>query len=158
MKKYFVLFVLLLISSVSNAQDSMLDSQGCYESEAVRICSYKEAYLKNDMVGIVPLAKFEVSYEKADKTYCVYVKFDSSIVNADVKFVRGSASEGYLYEGNDRISKQKVSVFSRDKLSLYAKNHGVSSKSSIKDYEKEGINLIFPKTYTISSVVPIKNK
>lgn len=110
------------------------------------------------MVGIVPLTNFEVSYEKADKTYCVYVKFDSSIVNADVKFVRGSASEGYLYEGNDRISKQKVSVFSRDKLSLYAKNHGVSSKSSIKDYEKEGINLIFPKTYTISSVVPIKNK
>lgn len=159
MKKYFVLFSLLLITVASNAQESITDSLGCYESSSIRLCSYEEAYLKNDIAGIVKLDEFEVSYDKSGKAYTVYVKFDSSIVNAEVKYVRGSTSEGYLYEGIVRNSRdrEKVTVFCRNKLSLYTKNHGVISKSSIKDYEKEGINLIFPKTYTISSVVPVKN-
>lgn len=46
MKKYFVLFTLLLIAVVSNAQESITDSLGCYESSSVKFCSYKEAYLK----------------------------------------------------------------------------------------------------------------
>ena len=54
-------------------------------------------------------------------------------------------------------TKKKLLYFCKNKLSLYTQNHGVASKSIIKDYEKEGINLIFPKTYIISSVVPIKN-
>lgn len=159
MKKYFVLFTLLLIAVVSNAQESITDSLGCYESSSVKFCSYKEAYLKNDMAGVVRLDEFEVSYDKLGKAYTVYVRFDSSIVNAEVKYVRGSVSEGYLYDGVVKNSRdqEKVTVFCKNKLSLYTQNHGVASKSIIKDYEKEGINLIFPKTYIISSVVPIKN-
>ena len=64
MKKYFVLFTLLLIAVVSNAQESITDSLGCYESSSVKFCSYKEAYLKNDMAGVVRLDEFEVSYDK----------------------------------------------------------------------------------------------
>ena len=159
MKKYFVLFTLLLITAMSNAQESITDSVGCYESPSIRLSSYKEAYLKNDIAGIVKLDEFEASYDKSEKSYTVYVRFDSSIVNAEVKYVRGSASEGYLYEGIVKNSRdrEKVTVFCRNKLSLYTQNYGVTSKGSIKDYEKEGINLIFPKTYTISSVVTIKN-
>lgn len=159
MKKYFVLFTLLLIAVVSNAQESITDSLGCYESSSVKFCSYKEAYLKNDMAGVVRLDEFEVSYDKLGKAYTVYVRFDSSIVNAEVKYVRGSVSEGYLYDGVVKNSRdrEKVTMFCRSKLSLYTQNYGVTSKGSIKDYEKEGINLIFPKTYTISSVVTIKN-
>ena len=73
--------------------------------------------------------------------------------------MRGSVLEGYLYDGVVKNSRdqEKVTVFCKNKLSLYTQNHGVASKSIIKDYEKEGINLIFPKTYIISSVVPIKN-
>ena len=150
MKKYFVLFTLLLITAMSNAQESITDSVGCYESPSIRLCSYKEAYLKNDIAGIVKLDEFEASYDKSEKSYTVY---------AEVKYVRGSASEGYLYEGIVKNSRdrEKVTVFCRNKLSLYTQNYGVTSKGSIKDYEKEGINLIFPKTYTISSVVTIKN-
>lgn len=81
MKKYFVLFTLLLIAVVSNAQESITDSLGCYESSSVKFCSYKEAYLKNDMAGVVKLDEFEVSYDKLGKSYTVYVRFDSSIVN-----------------------------------------------------------------------------
>ena len=159
MKKYFVLFTLLLIAVVSNAQESITDSLGCYESSSVKFCSYKEAYLKNDMAGVVKLDEFEVSYDKLGKSYTVYVRFDSSIVNAEVKYVRGSVSEGYLYDGVVKNSRnqEKVTVFCKNKLSLYTQNHGVASKSTIKEYEKEGINLIFPKTYIISSIVPIKN-
>ena len=159
MKKYFVLFTLLLIAVVSNAQESITDSLGCYESSSVKFCSYKEAYLKNDMAGVVKLDEFEVSYDKLGKSYTVYVRFDSSIVNAEVKYVRGSVSDGYLYDGVVKNSRdqEKVTVFCKNKLSLYTQNHWVASKNTIKDYEKEGINLIFPKTYIISSVVPIKN-
>lgn len=95
MKKYFVLFTLLLIAVVPNAQESITDSLGCYESSSVKFCSYKEAYLKNDMAGVVRLDEFEVSYDKLGKAYTVYVRFDSSIVNVEVKYVRGSVSEGY---------------------------------------------------------------
>lgn len=91
MKKYFVLFTLLLIAVASNAQESITDSLGCYESTSVKFCSYEEAYLKNDMVGIVKLNEFEVSYDKSGKGYTVYVRFDSNIVNAEVKYVRGSS-------------------------------------------------------------------
>ena len=93
----------------------------------------------------------------------VFLLFFTSIrkiqKNAEVKYVRGSVSEGYLYDGVVKNSRdqEKVTVFCKNKLSLYTQNHGVASKSIIKDYEKEGINLIFPKTYIISSVVPIKN-
>ena len=102
------------------------------------------------MAGVVRLDEFEVSYDKLGKAYTVYVRFDSSIVNAEVKYVRGSVSEGYLYDGVVKNSRdqEKVTVFCKNKLSLYTQN---------QDYEKEGINLIFPKTYIISSVVPIKN-
>ena len=77
MKKYFVLFTLLLIAVLSNAQESITDSLGCYESSSVKFCSYKEAYLKNDMAGVVRLDEFEVSYDKLGKAYTVYVRFDS---------------------------------------------------------------------------------
>ena len=111
------------------------------------------------MAGVVRLDEFEVSYDKLGKAYTVYVRFDSSIVNAEVKYVRGSVSEGYLYDGVVKNSRdqEKVTVFCKNKLSLYTQNYGVASKSTIKDYEKEGINLIFPNTYIISSVVPINN-
>lgn len=158
MKKYLVLFVLLLVASASFSQNSERFVKGCFEDKIWKFCSYEEAYLKNDMAGTVLLDKFEVGYDKTSKIYSIYVKFDTSIVNADVKFTRGSSSDGYLYDGIDRISGQKVSVFCRNKLSLYTQNYGVTSKAFIKEYEKEGINLIFPKTYTISSVVPVKNK
>lgn len=68
MKKYFVLFTLLLITAMSNAQESITDSVSCYESPSIRLCSYKEAYLKNDIAGIVKLDEFEVSYDKSEKS------------------------------------------------------------------------------------------
>lgn len=129
------------------------------KAPALGYAPIRKPILKNDIAGIVKLDEFEASYDKSEKSYTVYVRFDSSIVNAEVKYVRGSASEGYLYEGIVKNSRdrEKVTVFCRNKLSLYTQNYGVTSKGSIKDYEKEGINLIFPKTYTISSVVTIKN-
>ena len=36
------------------------------------------------MAGVVKLDEFEVSYDKLGKSYTVYVRFDSSIVNAEV--------------------------------------------------------------------------
>lgn len=162
MKKYFVLFVFLLIAGISNAQQSVTDSTGCFEDKTWKFCEYKEAYIKNDMVGTALLKKLEIGYDKLSKTYSVYIKIGDSIVNIDVKFSKASTSDdgstGYLYEGKDRISGEKVVIFCRNKLSLYTKNFGVASKSSIKSFEKEGIQLIFPRTYTISSIVPVKNK
>lgn len=138
MKKYFVLFTLLLIAVVSNAQESITDSLGCYESSSVKFCSYKEAYLKNDMAGVVRLDEFEVSYDKLGKAYTVYVRFDSSIVNAEVKYVRGSVSEGYLYDGVVKNSRdqEKVTVFCKNKLSLYTQNHGGLLKVLLRTMKK----------------------
>ena len=103
-----------------------------------------------------------MGYDKITKMYSVSVKIDDSIVNIDAKFSSESAGDdgsvGYLYEGEDRMSGLRVVVLCKNKLSLYTKNFGVTSKSSIKDFNKEGIQLIFPQTQTISSIVPVKNK
>lgn len=61
------------------------------------------------MAGVVRLDEFEVSYDKLGKAYTVYVRFDSSIVNAEVKYVRGSVSEGYLYDGVVKTVETKKS-------------------------------------------------
>ena len=163
MKKYFVLFVLLLIAGIANAKESVTDSLGCFEDKMWRFCEYKEAYLKNRMTGsVVLLDRLEIGYDKITKMSSVYVKIDDSIVNIDAKFSSESAGDdgsvGYLYEGEDRMSGLRVVVLCKNKLSLYTKNFGVTSKSSIKDFNKEGIQLIFPQTQTISSIVPVKNK
>ena len=66
------------------------------------------------------------------------IRFDSSIVNAEVKYVRGSVSEGYLYDGVVKNSRdqEKVTVFCKNKLSLYTQNTWVASKVLLRTMKK----------------------
>ena len=163
MRKYFVLLMFLLTAGISNAQQSVNDSTGCFEDRALKFCEYKEVYIKDEMAKTITLSKnFEVGYDKLSKTYSVYVKIGESIINIDARYSKAwtedDGSTKYVYEGEDRISRQRVVIFCKNKLSLYTKNFGAASKNSIKDFVKEGIQLIFPESYMILSIVPIKNK
>lgn len=163
MRKYFVLFMFLLTAGISNAQQSVNESTGCFEDRALKFCMYKEAHVKDEMAKTITVSKkFEVGYDKLSKTYSVYVKIGERIINIDAKYSKALTEDDgsikYLYEGEDRISGQRVVIFCKNKLSLYTKNFGVASKNSIKDFVKEGIQLIFPQSYKILSIVPVKNK
>ena len=64
--------------------------------------------------------------------------------------------ESYLYEGIDRMTGRKVVVITKQKLSTYLNNNGVASHTEVESVK--GIVITVPSTYTVFSVVPIKNK
>lgn len=158
MKKYFVLSVLImLIGAFTNVQgqNSITPNNGVLISGNVRLCTYERACLitGNDMKHWIQ--ELEISYNGYDKTYGIYIKVQGDIINLSVRH-KGSGKESYSYEGTDRITGRKVVVITRQKLSSYLNNNGVDSHTEVEG--PKGILVTVPATYTVFSVVPIKNK
>ena len=157
MKKYILLIIsLLLILCIKvHAQNN----KGCFEDNMWQFCNYKEGYLYSSTNKNMSLTldKLEIGYDKIRNVYSVYVKVDKSIINTDVRFAFND-DELYYYKGIDRISNGVVVISCKNKLSLYTKNYGVTSKNAIKDFKKEGISLYFPEIGTQFYAVPIINK
>lgn len=99
--------------------------------------------------------KLEISYDGSDKTYGIYINVRGDIINLGVKY-KSSGTESYTYEGTDRVTGRKVVVVTKQKLSWYLNNNGVSSHTEVKS--PKGIVVTVPSTYTVFSVVPIKNR
>lgn len=99
--------------------------------------------------------KLEISYDGSDKTYGIYINVRGDVINLGVKF-KSSGKESYTYEGTDRVTGRKVVVVTKQKLSWYLNNNGVESHTEVES--PKGIIVTVPATYTVFSVVPIKNK
>lgn len=99
--------------------------------------------------------KREISYDGSDKTYGIYINVRGDIINLGVKY-KSSGKESYTYEGTDRVTGRKVVVVTKQKLSWYLNNNGVDSHTEVES--PKGIIVTVPATYTVFSVIPIKNK
>ena len=150
MKKYFVLSVfIMLIGAFTNVQgqNSATPDKGVLVHGNVRLCNYERGCLitDNDMI----------SYDGSDKTYGIYINVRGDIINLGVKY-KSSGKESYTYEGTDRVTGRKVVVVTKQKLSWYLNNNGVDSHTEVES--PKGIIVTVPATYTVFSVIPIKNK
>lgn len=160
MKKYFLLLVISLMAMVLSAQNPDLDSLGRFDDGKFKSCTYEAAYLKNHIFrDMVRFDDFRVGYDRITKTYKVYIVVGYSALQIEVKYHSGSAKDGYLYDGFTRngLYKEQVSIFCKNKLSLYTQNYGALSKAAINDFDEEAIHLYFPSTEVVTSIVPIKN-
>ena len=162
MKKYFVTSLLLsvLIGVFSNvhAQNSSSENnpqKGVLVSGNVRLCNYERGCLITDNDMKHWTQKLEISYDGSDKTYGIYIKAQGDIINLSVKY-KSSGKESYVYEGTDRITGKRVVVVTKQKLSTYLDNNGVESHTEVES--PKGIIVTIPSTYTVFSIVPIKNK
>ena len=99
--------------------------------------------------------KLEISYDGSDKTHGIYINVRGDIINLGVKY-KSNGKETFTYEGTDRVTGQKVIVITKQKLSSYLNNNGVASHTEVES--SKGIIVTVPATYTVFSVVPIKNK
>ncbi len=158
MKKDFVLSVLImLIGAFTNvhSQNTVTPDNGVLVSGNVRLCTYERGCLitDNDMKNWTQ--KLEISYDGSDKTYGIYINVRGDVINLGVKY-KSSGKESYTYEGTDRVTGRKVVVVTKQKLSWYLNNNGVESHTEIES--PKGIIVTVPATYTVFSVVPIKNK
>lgn len=161
MKKYFifsVLFVLLGTFSNVQANDFVMPAtpdNGVTVYGSVRLCNYEEACFIAANKGKYCTDKFEVSYDSSDKLYGIYMKVKGDIINLAVKYVSGGEG-AYTYKGFDRMSGLDVVVSTERKLSLYLNNYGVNSWKEVD--KSKGLVFVFPSTYMVTSVIPIKNK
>jgi hypothetical protein len=155
--KKVILIMFLLIAGFASAQQSMGSHTGYMENESMIFCAYDECYMKNRLVGTISLDQFSITYEKGTNIYHIHISTKESEAFIRVKFKEGNDRSGYIYEGVEENSGMRVAIFCKNKLSLYTKNFGFDSVTQIKDFEKEGINFIFPKMLVISSVAVIKN-
>ncbi len=159
MKKYFVLLLLTVAIGAFqnvNAQTTKTSSElGVLVSGNVRLCTYDKACLITDNQMKFWTQKLEISYDGYDKTYGIYVKVQGDIINLSVKYSERGA-ESYTYKGVDRMTGRNVSVITKQKLSSYLNNNGVDNLSDIES--SEGLIVTVPSTYTVFSIVPIKNK
>lgn len=99
--------------------------------------------------------KLEISYDGSDKTYGIYINVRGDIINLSVKH-KSSGKESHTYEGIDRVTRRKVVVVTKQKLSSYLNNNGVASHTEVES--PKGIIVTVPSTYTVFSVIPIKNE
>lgn len=156
MKRILFIAVLILVSTTTYCQIGVVDAKNYIT------CIYDKAYLKSDNTGIISFEDFEVSYKKETKEYIIKVFIDrGTIYTFNLKYDK-TAKDGsdiaYFYKGvRSNFMNEPVVVFSRTKLSAYTKNAGFKSYDEIKDFDKQAISFIFPKTYLIFSIAPIKN-
>ena len=158
MKKYFVLSVfIMLIGAFTNVQgqNSATPDKGVLVHGNVRLCNYERGCLITDNDMKHWTQKLEISYDGSDKTYGIYINVRGDIINLGVKY-KSSGTESYTYEGTDRVTGRKVVVVTKQKLSWYLNNNGVDSHTEVAS--PKGIIVTVPATYTVFSVVPIKNK
>ncbi|WP_288155708.1 hypothetical protein [Phocaeicola sartorii] len=158
MKKYFVLSVfIMLIGAFANVQgqNSVTSDKGVLVHGNVRLCNYERGCLITDNDMKHWTQKLEISYDGSDKTYGIYINVQGDVINLGVKY-KSSGKESYTYEGADRMTGRKVVVVTKQKLSWYLNNNGVSSHTEVES--PKGIIVTIPATYTVFSVVPIKNK
>lgn len=158
MKKYFVLSVfIMLIGAFTNVQgqNSATPDKGVLVHGNVRLCNYERGCLITDNDIKHWTQKLEISYDGSDKTYGIYINVRGDIINLGVKY-KSSGIESYTYEGTDRVTGRKVVVVTKQKLSWYLNNNGVDSHTEVES--PKGIIVTVPATYTVFSVVPIKNK
>ena len=156
MKKILCVITLTLISVAAYCQIGVKD--GRYYTT----CTYDKAYLKSDNTGIISFEDFEVSYNKKTKKYIIEAFIDrGTIYTFNLKYdktVKEGSDVAYLYKGvRSNFMDEPVVVFTRTNLSAYLKNAGFKSRDEIKDFDKQAISFIFPKTYLIFSIAPIKN-
>ena len=158
MKKYFVLSVfIILVGAFTNAQgqSSAIPEKGVLVHGNVRLCNYERGCLITDNDMKHWTQKLEISYDGSDKTYGIYINVRGDIINLGVKY-KSSGTESYTYEGTDRVTGRKVVVVTKQKLSWYLNNNGVSSHTEVES--PKGIVVTVPSTYMVFSVVPIKNR
>ena len=158
MKKYFVLSVfIMLIGAFTNVQgqNSATPDKGVLVHGNVRLCNYERGCLITDNDIKHWTQKLEISYDGSDKTYGIYINVRGDIINLGVKY-KSSGTESYTYEGTDRVTGRKVVVVTKQKLSWYLNNNGVDSHTEVES--PKGIIVTVPATYTVFSVIPIKNK
>ncbi len=158
MKKYFVLSVfIMLIGAFTNVQgqNSATPDKGVLVHGNVRLCNYERGCLITDNDMKHWTQKLEISYDGSDKTYGIYINVRGDIINLGVKY-KSSGKESYTYEGTDRVTGRKVVVVTKQKLSWYLNNNGVDSHTEVES--PKGIIVTVPATYTVFSVIPIKNK
>lgn len=158
MKKYFVLSVfIMLIGAFTNVQgqNSVTPNKGVLFHGNVRLCTYERGCLITDNDMKHWTQKLEISYDGSDKTYGIYIGVRGDIINLGVKY-KSSGKESHTYEGTDRVTGRKVVVVTKHKLSWYLNNNGVDSHTEVES--PKGIIVTVPATYTVFSVVPIKNK
>ena len=161
MKKYFVLSVfIMLIGAFTNVQSQNVEKsttpeKGVLVSGNVRLCNYEKGCLiaGNGMKNWTQ--KLEISYDGSDKTYGIYINVRGDIINLSVKH-KSSGKESHTYEGIDRVTRRKVVVVTKQKLSSYLNNNGVASHTEVES--PKGIIVTVPSTYTVFSVIPIKNE
>ncbi len=161
MKKYFVLSVfIMLIGAFTNVQSQNVEKsttpeKGVLVSGNVRLCNYEKGCLitGNGMKNWTQ--KLEISYDGTDKTYGIYINVRGDIINLSIKY-KSSGKESHTYEGIDRVTGRKVVVVTKQKLSSYLNNNGVASHTEVES--PKGIIVTVPSTYTVFSVVPIKNE
>ena len=143
MKKYFVLSVfIMLIGAFTNvqSQNSVTSDKGVLVIGNVRVGNYEKGCLIADNGMKHWTQKLEISYDGSDKTYGIYINVRGDIINLSVKY-KSSGKESHTYEGIDRIT---------------GRNNGVASHTEVES--PKGIIVTVPSTYTVFSIVPIKNK
>lgn len=147
----------MLIGAFANVQgqNSGTSDKGVLIYGNVRLCNYERGCLITDNDMKHWTQKLEISYDGSDKTYGIYINAQGDIINLGVRY-KSSGKETFTYEGIDRITGRKVVVVTKQKLSSYLNNNGVSSHIEVKS--SKGIVVTVPSTYTVFSVVPIKNK
>jgi len=159
-KKIVVSLFLLLIGAFLHAGAQNLSSSGTANngvlvSGDVRLCNYERACLITSSDLKFWTQRLEISYDGSCKTYGIYVQAQGDIINLSVMY-KNSGKESYVYEGIDRVTDRKVVVVTKQKLSTYLKNNGVESHTEVES--PKGIIVTVPSTYTVFSIVPIKNK
>ena len=159
MKKYFVVLLLSVATGAFQNVDSMPTTSspqsGVIVSGNVRLCDYERGCLITDNDMKHWTQKLEISYDGYDKTYGIYVKVQGDIINLSVKYSEGDHGS-YIYKGYDRMTNRNVTIVTKQKLSSYLNNNGVSLPEDVQS--EKGIIVAIPSTYTVFSIVPIKNK
>ena len=156
MKRTLFVVVLTLVNIVAYCQVGV-KNEGHYT-----VCTYDKAYLKSDNTGIISFEDFEVFHDKKTNEYRIkaFIR-EGTEYTFNLKYdktVKEGSDVAYLYKGvRSNFMDESVVVFTRTKLSAYVKNVGFDSLDTIKDFDKQAISFIFPKTYLVFSVAPIKN-
>ena len=147
----------MLIGAFTNvqSQNTVTPDKGVLVSGNVRLCNYERGCLITDNDMKHWTQKLEISYDGSDKTYGIYIGVRGDIINLGVKY-KSSGKESHTYEGTDRVTGRKAIVVTKQKLSTYLNNNGVASHTEVES--SKGIVVTVPSTYTVFSVVPIKNK
>lgn len=129
--------------------------KGVLISGSTSLCTYDRACLITDNDMQLWTQKFEVSYDSSVKRYGVYIKCHGDIINLDIKYA-GNNEGIHSYKGTDLMTGRQVVVMTKQKLSSYLRNNGVNDPDKVES--EEGIIVTVPSTYTVFSVVPLKNR